>query len=86
MSETQALRVSSARTAGASVSASVAGSRGGRGRRASVQLWSLLHAQALLDGAARHKPGARPCRGRPPSQEPPALARAARPRKSRPPS
>ena len=54
MSETQALRVSPARTAGSSVSA--AGGRGGRGRRIAVQLWSLLHAQALLNGTAR-RPG-----------------------------
>ena len=51
MSGTQVLRVSPARTAGSSVSA--AGGRGGRGRRIAVQLWSLLHAQALLDGTAR---------------------------------
>lgn len=51
MSETQALRVSPARTTGASVSA--AGGRGGRGRRIAVQFWGLLHAQALLDGTAR---------------------------------
>lgn len=53
MSGTQALRVSPACTAGASVSASAAGGRGGRGRRVAVQLWGLLHAQALLDGTAR---------------------------------
>ena len=56
MSETQALRVSPARTVGASTSAvtpALAGGRGGRGRRVAVQLWSLLHAQALLDGTAR---------------------------------
>ena len=47
MSETQALRVSPARTAGA------AGGRGGRGRLVAVGLWGLLHAQALLDGTAR---------------------------------
>jgi hypothetical protein len=47
MSETQALRVSPARTAGA------AGGWGGRGRRVAVRLWGLLHAQALLDGTAR---------------------------------
>jgi hypothetical protein len=51
MSETQAWRVSPTRTAGASASA--AGGRGGRGRRVAVQLWSLLHAQALLEGPAR---------------------------------
>jgi hypothetical protein len=55
MPETQALRISPARTAGASVSAA-AGGRGGRGRRVAGQLWSMLHAQALLDGAAR-RPG-----------------------------
>jgi len=50
MSETQALRVSPARTAGASMAAA-----GGRDRRGRVvrQLWSVLHAQALLDGTAR---------------------------------
>ena len=50
MSETQAWRVTPARTAGASPSAV-----GGRDRRGRVarQLWSLLHAQALLDGTAR---------------------------------
>jgi hypothetical protein len=53
MSGTQVLRVSPARTAGTSVPASAAGGRGGRGRRAVVQLWSLLHAQALLNGTAR---------------------------------
>ena len=53
MSETQALRGSPARTAGASVSAPAVGGQGGRGRRVAVQLWSLLHAQALLDGTAR---------------------------------
>ncbi len=51
MSDTQAWRVAPARTAGASASA--AGGRGRRGRRVVVQLWSLLHAQALLDGTAR---------------------------------
>ena len=50
MSETQALRISPARTAGAS--ASVAGGRDRRGRVVR-QFWSLLHAQALLDGTAR---------------------------------
>ena len=62
MSETQALRVSPARTAGTSAPAAtpaLAGGRGrhgrpgGRGRRVAVQLWSLLHAQALFDGTAR---------------------------------
>jgi hypothetical protein len=56
MSETQALRGSPARTAGASVPASAVAGRGGRCRRVAVQLWSLLHAQALLDGTAR-RPG-----------------------------
>jgi len=56
MSETQALRVSPAHTAGASVSAPAVGGRGGRRRRIAVQLWSLLNAQALLDGTAR-RPG-----------------------------
>ena len=56
MSETQALRGSPARTAGASVPAPAVGGRGGRGRRVAVRLWSLLHAQALLDGTAR-RPG-----------------------------
>jgi len=48
MSETQALRVSPARTAGASAA-------GGRDRRGRIvrQFWSVLHAQALLDGTAR---------------------------------
>jgi len=49
MSETQAWRISPARTAGASAAA---GGRGGRGQVAH-RLWSLLHAQALLDGMAR---------------------------------
>src|SRR5215467_4694392 len=51
MSETQALRVSPARTAGASASA--AGGRDRHGHRVARRLWSLLNAQALLDGTAR---------------------------------
>jgi hypothetical protein len=49
MSETQALRVPPPRTAGASAAAAGRDRRG----RAVRQFWSLLHAQALLDGTAR---------------------------------
>ena len=48
MAETQAWR--DARIGRARGEASVAAGAAGRGRRARRALWSLLHAQALLDG------------------------------------
>jgi hypothetical protein len=50
MAETPIWRIS--RTGAADGRASTARGRGGRGHRAGLRLWTLLNAQALLNGTA----------------------------------